>query len=119
MSNQTVKRISECYYSMIIRKCEPRFGGGIELQYSTRKHSIFNVDLTLDHQLMTIEDMIPQLRDKEYHFTVVPKDIMYMHNGIRYYYVEIQCDDDDRNFLVNAHGSDAERLFKDVSSIRE
>ena len=119
MSNQTVKRISECYYSMIIRKCEPRFGGGVELQYSTRKHSIFNVDLTLDHQLMTIEDMIPQLRDKEYHFTVVPKDIMYMHNGIRYYYVEVHCVDDDRNFMVNAHGSDAERLFKAVNSIRE
>ena len=37
-----------------------------------------------------------------------------MHNGIRYYYVEIQCDD--RYFMVNAHGSEAERLFKAVNS---
>jgi len=39
---------------------------------------------------------------------------MYMHNGIRYYYVEIQCDD--RDFMVNAYGSEAERLFKAVNS---
>ena len=42
---------------------------------------------------------------------------MYMNNGIRYYYVEIQCDD--RNFMVNAHGGDAERLFKAVNSNSE
>lgn len=79
---------------------------------SSHKRSVSNIDLIRDPQLITIEDLIPQLRDKEYHFTVVPKDIMYMHNGIRYYYVEIQCAD--RNFMVNAHGSDAERLFKAV-----
>jgi len=42
---------------------------------------------------------------------------MYMHNGVRYYYVEIQCDDS--NFMINANGSDAERLFKAVNSITE
>lgn len=87
------------------------------MEYCTQNRSEPNIDLTRDLQLITIEDLIPQLRDKEYHFTVVPKDIMYMHNGIRYYYVEIQCDD--RNFMVNAYGSEAERLFKAVNSITE
>jgi hypothetical protein len=87
------------------------------LEYSSQKRSVSNTDLTRDLQLITIEDLIPQLRDKEYHFTAVPKDIMYMRNGVRYYYVEIQCDDG--NFMVNAHGSDAERLFKAVNSSPE
>jgi len=83
------------------------------LEHCTQKRSVSNIDLTGDLQLITIEDLIPQLRDKEYHFTVVRKDIMYMHNGVRYYYVEIQCDDS--NFMINAIGSDAERLFKAVN----
>ena len=87
------------------------------MEYRTQKRSVSNIDLIRDLQLITIEDLIPQLRDKEYHFTVVPKDIMYMNNGIRYYYVEIQCDD--RNFMVNALGSEAERLFKAVTSNSE
>jgi hypothetical protein len=88
---------------------------GINLEYKTQKPNISSIDLTRDLQPITIEDMIPQLRDKEYHFTVVPKDII--HNGIRHYYVEIQCDNG--NFVVNAHGSEAERLFKAVHSISE
>jgi hypothetical protein len=84
------------------------------LEYRTKKRKIFKIDFTRDLQLITIEDLIPQLRGKKYHFTVVPKDMMHMHNGIRYYYVEIQCDD--RNFMVNAHGTEAERLFKAVNS---
>lgn len=40
-----------------------------------------------------------------------------MNNGIRHYYVEIECYDE--NFVVNAHGSEAERLFKAVHSIFE
>ena len=87
------------------------------MEYCTQKRNVTNIDLTRDLQLITIEDLIPQLRDKEYHSTVVPKDIMYMRNGIRYYYVEIQCDD--RYFMVNAYGSEAERLFKAVNSITE
>ena len=87
------------------------------MEYCTQNRSESNLDLTRDLQLITFEDLIPQLRDKEYHFTVVPKDIMYMHNGVRYYYVEIQCDDS--NFMINANGSDAERLFKAVNSITE
>ena len=84
------------------------------MEYCTQNRSESNNNLTRNLQLITIGDLIPQLRDKEYHLTVVPKDIMYMHNGIRYYYVEIQCDD--RNFMVNAYGSEAERLFKAVNS---
>ncbi|MGA8738799.1 MAG: hypothetical protein WB501_07210 [Nitrososphaeraceae archaeon] len=87
------------------------------MEYCTQNRSESNNNLTRNLQLITIGDLIPQLRDKEYHLTVVPKDIMYMHNGIRYYYVEIQCDD--RYFMVNAHGSEAERLFKAVNSITE
>lgn len=62
---------------------------GINLDYKTQKPNISSIDLTRDLQLITIEDLVPQLRDKEYHFTVVPKDIMHMNNGIRHY-VEIQ-----------------------------
>jgi len=40
-----------------------------------------------------------------------------MRNGIRYYYIEIQCYEG--NFIINAHGSEAERLFKAVHSISE
>lgn len=87
------------------------------MEYCTQKRSVSNIDLTRNLQLTTIEDLITQLRDREYHFTVVPKDIMYMQNGVRYYYVEIQCDDS--NFMINANGSDAERLFKAVNSITE
>ena len=91
--------------------------GEINLEYKTQKPKISSIDLTRDLQPITIEDLVPQLRDKEYHFTVVPKDIMHMTNGIRHYYVEIQCDDG--NFVVNAHGSEAERLFKAIHSISE
>ena len=90
---------------------------GINLEYKTQKPKISSIDLTRDLQPITIEDLVPQLRDKDYHFTVVPKDIMHMNNGIRHYYVEIQSDDG--NFVVNAHGSEAERLFKAVHSISE
>ena len=90
---------------------------GIKLEYKTQKPNISSIDLTRDLQPITIEDLVPQLREKEYHFTVVPKDIMHLNNGIRHYYVEIQCEDG--NFVVNAHGSEAERLFKAVHSISE
>ena len=90
---------------------------GINLEDKAQKPSISNIDLRRDLQSTTFEDLVPQLREKEYQFTVVPKDIMHMHNGIRYYYVEIQCDEG--NFIVNAHGSEAERLFKAVHSISE
>jgi hypothetical protein len=80
----------------------------INLEYKTQKPNIFSIDLTRDLQPITIEDLVPQLRGKEYHFTVVPKDIMHMNNGIRHYYVEIQCDDG--NFVVNAHGSDRQYI---------
>ena len=101
--------ISEGYYWMIIRKYETK--------YRRRNKFGIQVSETRDLQPITIEDLVPQLRDKEYHFTVVPKDIMHMNNGIRHYYVEIQCDDG--NFVVNAHGNEAERLFKAVHSISE
>ena len=87
------------------------------MEYKTQKPNIFSIDLSRDLQPITIEDLVPQLRDKEYHFTVVPKDIMHRNNGIRYYYVEIQCDDG--NYVANAHGSEAERLFKAVHSVSE
>jgi len=73
------------------------------------------MDSTHDLQQITIEDLLPQLRNMQYHFTVVPEEIMYMGSGIKYYYVEIQSDD--KNFMINAHGSEAERLFKAVHSI--
>jgi len=90
---------------------------GINLEDRAQRPSISNIDLLRDLQPTTIEDLVPQLREKEYQFTVVPKDIMHLNNGIKYYYVEIQCDVG--NFIVNAHGSEAERLFKIIQSISE
>ena len=90
---------------------------GINLEDKDQKPSISNIDLRGDLQSITFEDLVPQLREKEYQFTVVPKDIMHLNNGIKYYYVEIQCDEG--NFIVNAHGSEAERLFKIIQSISE
>jgi hypothetical protein len=90
---------------------------GINLEDKDQKPSISNIDLRGDLQSITFEDLVPQLREKEYQFSVVPKDIMYMRNGIRYYYIEIQCYEG--NFIINAHGSEAERLFKAVHSISE
>ena len=53
---------------MIIRKYGTKFAAGINLEYYTQKHSVSIIDLTRDLHLITIEDLIPQLRDKEYHF---------------------------------------------------
>lgn len=87
----------------------------IDLEYHTQKLRSSKINLTRDLELVAIDNLIPQLRNKNYRFSVVPKEIMYMHNGIKYYYVEMQCDD--VNFLINAHGDEAERLFKAIDSI--
>lgn len=78
---------------------------------------ISGIDSERRTQIISIEDLYPQLRKRQYYFTVVPGDIMYMHNGIKYYYVEIQCDG--KNFLINAYGSMAVRLFKAVHSTNQ
>jgi len=52
------------------------------------------------------------------YFTVVPSDIMHMHNGIKYYYyVEIECEG--KNYMINAYGSMTERLFRAVHSTHQ
>ena len=109
--------MSEGYHWMIIRKYDTKNRKRNKFGIHDSKPNISSIDLNRNLEPITIEDLVPQLRDKEYHFTVVPKDIMYMNNGIRHYYVEIQCDDG--NFVVNAHGIEAERLFKAVHSISE
>ena len=76
-----------------------------------------DIDFAEDVQSITIEDLVPQLRAIDYQFTAVPKDILYMNNGIKYYYVEIRYND--KNFLINAHGNEAERLFTAVNPFTE
>ena len=109
--------MSEAYYWIIIKNMKQNIVSGNKFGIQDSKPNISSIDLTRDLQPITFEDLVPQLRDKDYHFTVVPKDIMHMNNGIRHYYVEIQCDDG--NYVVHAHGSEAERLFKAVHSISE
>lgn len=66
-----------------------------------------------ESQFPNIEDLIPQVRDKNYNFSVIPKAIMHLRNGIKYYYVEIQCKDE--NFIIHAYGEEAVQLFKRCS----
>lgn len=71
-----------------------------------------NTNLIQDFQQSTIEDLFPHLKDKQYNFNIVPEEIVFMNNGIEYYYVEIECDD--TRFKINAYGREAEKLFNVV-----
>jgi hypothetical protein len=59
-----------------------------------------------------IKELIHDLKNKRYVFSIIPEKIIHMNNGIKYYYVEAECND--AKVIINAHDEQAEELFKEV-----
>ena len=59
-----------------------------------------------------IKELVRDLKNKQYVFSIIPEKIIYMNNGIKYYYVEAECNES--NVIINAYGRQAEELFKEV-----
>lgn len=59
-----------------------------------------------------IKEVIHDLKNKRYVFGIIPEKIIHMNNGIKYYYVEAECNHS--KVIINAYGRQAEELFKEV-----
>ena len=59
-----------------------------------------------------IKELVQDLKNKQYVFSIVPEKIIYMNNGIKYYYIEGARNDG--KIMVNAYGKQAEQLFNEV-----
>ena len=57
-----------------------------------------------------IKELIHDLKNKQYEFGIIPEKIIHMNNGIKYYYVEAECNDS--KVIINAYGPHAEELFE-------
>ena len=62
-----------------------------------------------------IKDLVRDLIIKQYIFRIIPEKIIYMNNGMKYYYIEAECKDS--KVIINAYGREAEELFKQVHKI--
>jgi len=60
-----------------------------------------------------IKQLIHDLLNKKYRFSFLPERVIYMNNGIEYYYAEAEGTDGSR-FIINAYGSEAGDLFEEV-----
>jgi hypothetical protein len=60
-----------------------------------------------------IKKLIHDLSNKNYRFSLLPEKIIYMNNGIEYYYVEVEGTDGSK-FVINAYGPEAQDLFEEV-----
>jgi hypothetical protein len=60
------------------------------------------------------KELIHDLKNKQYAFSIVPEKIIHMNNGIKYYFVEAEFND--RKVIINAYGPQAEELFKEVQT---
>lgn len=60
-----------------------------------------------------IKQLIHDLLNKKYRLSFLPERLVYMNNGIEYYYVEAEGTDGSR-FIINAYGLEAEDLFEEV-----
>jgi hypothetical protein len=60
-----------------------------------------------------IKQLIHDLLNKKYRLSFLPERVIYMNNGIEYYYVEAEGSDGSR-FIINAYGLEAEDLFEEV-----
>ncbi len=60
-----------------------------------------------------IKQLIHDLLNKKYRLSFLPERVIYMNNGIEYYYVEAE-DTDGSRFIINAFGLEAEDLFEEV-----
>ena len=59
-----------------------------------------------------IKELVQDLKNKQYVFSIIPEKIIHMNNGIRYYYVEAECNES--KVIINAYGRQAEELFNQV-----
>jgi len=60
-----------------------------------------------------IKNLVHDLINKKCGFSFLPDKIIYMNNGIEYYYIETE-DTDGSKFIINAYGSEALELFEEV-----
>ncbi len=59
-----------------------------------------------------IKELVQDLKNKQYVFSIIPEKIILMNNGIKYYYVEAECNES--KVIINAYGRQAEQLFEEV-----
>jgi hypothetical protein len=57
--------------------------------------------------------LVHELINKKNRFSFLPEKIIYMNNGIEYYYIETEAADGSK-FIINAYGSEALELFEEV-----
>jgi hypothetical protein len=60
-----------------------------------------------------IKNLVHDLVKKKYRFSFLPEKVIYMNNGIEYYYIEAEGMDGSK-FIINAYGSEALDLFDEV-----
>ena len=60
-----------------------------------------------------IKDLVHDLVNKKCRFSFLPEKVIYMNNGIEYYYIEAEGMDGSK-FIINAYGSEALDLFDEV-----
>ena len=59
-----------------------------------------------------IKELVQDLINKQYVFSIIPEKIILMNNGIKYYYVEAEYNKS--KVIINAYGRQAEQLFEEV-----
>jgi hypothetical protein len=60
-----------------------------------------------------IKKLIHDLLNKKYRLSFLPEKVIYMNNGIEYYYIEVEGIDGSR-FIINAYGAEADDLYEEV-----
>ena len=61
----------------------------------------------------SIKELVHGLLDKKYRISFIPEKVIYMNNGIEYYYIEVEGIDNSK-FIINAYGSEAQDLFEEA-----
>ena len=59
-----------------------------------------------------MKELVQDLKNKQYVFSIIPEKIIHMNNGIKYYYVEAEYNKS--KIIINAYGRQAEQLFEQV-----
>ena len=59
-----------------------------------------------------IKELVKDLKNKQYVFSIIPAKITHMNNGIKYYYAEAEYNES--KVIINAYGRQAEQLFEEV-----
>ena len=70
----------------------------------------------LVHKLVVpsdIKSLVHDLVNKKYRVSFLPEKVIYMNNGIEYYYIEAEGMDGSK-FIINAYASEALDLFDEV-----